>query len=115
MAITVRDLVKQAQQEIRDTDLTPDRARSLLMQMSALIGNVNAEIRVADSEYAAVLLAFLDGDEAANRARIRAECSPEFARKREARDTKELVVEQVRSLKYFLKSLSDEMRMSGAA
>ena len=115
MAVTVRDLVKQAQQEIRDTDLSPDRARALLMQMSALIGNVNAEIRVADSEYATVLLSYLDGTEAANRARIRAECSPEFDRKREARDTKELVIEVVRSLKYFLKSLSDEMRMGGAA
>ena len=50
--------------------------------------------------------------EAANRAKIRAEITPEYARKREARDTKELVVELVRSLKYFLRCKEDEVRLT---
>jgi len=115
MAVTVRDLVKQAQAEIRDTDLQPERARALLAHLSALLGNCNNAIREADAAYSDVLLRFLDGNEAANRARIRAECSPEFQRKREARDTKELVIEMVRSLKYFLRSLEEEMRLAGRA
>jgi len=101
------------QTEIRDTsDLQPSRAAELLTKLTALLGNCNDEIREADHAYAVVLLQFLDSDEAANRARIRAETSMPFVRKREARDTKELVIELVRSLKYFLKAKEEEMRLS---
>lgn len=111
--MTIRDLIKGMQQEIRDTpDLLPSRAAELLTKLSALIGNCNDEIREADHAYAVVLLQFLDADEAANRAKIRAETSMPFIRKREARDTKELVIELVRSLKYFLKAKEEEMRLT---
>lgn len=111
--MTVRDWIKQMQQEIRDTsDLQPGRAADLLTKLTALLGNCNDEIREADLAYAVVLLQFLDTDEAANRARIRAETTMPYLRKREARDAKELVVELVRSLKYFLKSKEEEMRLS---
>lgn len=110
---TIREMVRQMQQEIRDTpDLLPDRAAGLLMKLTAIMGNCNDEIREADHAYAVVLLQYLDADEAANRAKIRAETSLPFVRKREARDTKELVIELVRSLKYFLKSKEEEMRLS---
>lgn len=110
---TVRGLVAAAQAEIRDTDLLPERARVLLVQLSALLGNCNDEIRKADAMYAEALLRYLDSETKANRARIRAEASPEFQRRQEARDTKELVIELVRSLKYLLRSLEEEMRLAG--
>jgi len=106
-------MVKAIQVEVRDADLLPTRAAELLMKTTALLGNCQTEIRQADYDYAVVLLACLGGDEAANRARIRAEISPEFRRKREARDTRELCVELSRSLKYFLKAAAEEMRLSG--
>jgi hypothetical protein len=110
---TVRDLVRDIQREIGDTpDLSPERARVLLNDTTRLIGNCNTEIREADAAYASRLLACLDSEEKANRAKILAETSPEFARKREARDTKELVVEMSRSLKYYLRSLEEEMRLA---
>jgi hypothetical protein len=59
-----------------------------------------------------VLLKHLESEEAANRAKIRAETTPEYQRKREARDTKELAIELCRSLKYFLKAKQDEYQMS---
>jgi hypothetical protein len=111
--MTVRELVKSYQREIQQTnDLLPDRAAELLMQLTALMGNVNDEIREADSEYAITLLHLLDTEKKANRARIRAEISAEFRRKQEARDTKELVIELTRSLKYFLRAKSEEMQMA---
>lgn len=110
--MTVREMVREMQAEILKSDLQPHRQRELLAKLSALIGNCNEEIRKADAAYSAVLLEMLNGNEAANRARIRAEITPEFARRCEARDTKELVVELVRSLKYMLKSLDEEMRLS---
>lgn len=110
--MTVRELIRSAQREIRDTDLQPDRAAELLMKLTALMGNCNDEIREADADYATVLLSFLQSDEAANRAKIRAETTPAYQRKREARDTKELVVELCRSLKYLLKAKEEEMRLT---
>lgn len=113
MSMSVRDLVKSYQREIQQTsDLLPDRAAELLMQLSALVGNVLDEIREADSEYAVTLLHFLDTEKKANRAKIRAEISPEFRRVREARDTQKLIEELTRSLKYFLRAKSEEMQMA---
>lgn len=106
-------MVRACQREIRETsDLLPDRAAELLMRLASLMGNVCDEIREADAAYAVTLLGFLDTETKANRARIRAETSPEFKRKQEARDTKELVIELTRSLKYFLRSKSEELQMS---
>ena len=111
--MTVRALVKSYQQEIlQASDLLPDRAAELLTKLTALIGNCNDAIREADCEYATVLLGHLETETKANRAKIRAEISPEYQRKREARDTKELAVELARSLKYFLKAKSDELQLS---
>ena len=110
---TVRGMVRLIQVEVRDTsDLQPDRAAELMNRLSALLGNCNDAIREADAAYAEVLLKCLDSDEAANRAKIRAETTPEYLRKREARDTKELAVELIRSLKYFVRSKEEEMRLA---
>jgi hypothetical protein len=111
--MTVRDMIRAIQREIRDdADLQPDRASELLNRLTALIGNCNDEIREADAVFAVVLLKHLESEEAANRAKIRAETTPEYQRKREAHHTKELAVELSRSLKYFLRSKAEEMRMS---
>jgi len=111
--MTVRELVKGYQREIQQTaDLQPDRAADMLMQLTSLLGNCADEIREADSEYAVTLLGFLDSEKKANRARIKAEISPEFRRKQEARDTKDLVVELSRSLKYFLRAKSEELQLA---
>lgn len=113
--MTVRAMVAEVQRELLVGDIRPERARELLHRLSSLLGNCNNEIREADAVYSVVLLQCLDSAEAANRAKIRAECSPEYQRKREARDTKELVKELIASLKYQIRSLSDEMRLGGAA
>lgn len=111
MATTVRGLVRSIQVEVRDTpDLLPDRAAELLNQLTSLLGNLNDELREADAAYAAILLRHLESEEASSRAKIRAETTPEYARKREARDIKELAIELSRSLKYFLRAKSDELR-----
>jgi hypothetical protein len=107
---TIRSLIADMQREIRDTDLQPDRAAELLTRLSALYGNVLDEIRAADMEYAQVLLTALNGDEAASRAKIRAEISPQYQRKREAHDTEKLVQELNRALKYFLRAKEAELR-----
>ena len=110
--MTIREMIHGYQKEIRDSDLQPERAAELLTKLTALMGNTNDEIREADAAYAVVLLKCLDTEEKANRAKIRAEISPEYQRKREARDTKELVLELVRSLRHYLRCLQEEMRLA---
>lgn len=112
MATSVRELVKAAQFEIRESTLEPERARVLLGKLTALMGNCTDEIRDADMAFATVLLHCLDANEAANRAKIRAETTEEYRRKREARDTHALVVELVRSLRAIVRSIEEEMRLS---
>lgn len=110
--MTIRDRVREIQRELRDAEVQPERARVMLTTLTALLGNCLDEIRVAEQEYAVHLLACLDASEKANRARIQAEASPQFARKQIARDTRELVVEMIRSLKYVLRSSEEEMRLT---
>ena len=102
--MTVREKVVELLREVRDAHvLQPERAAEILLELTSFQGIINDEIRVADMDYAKVLLKELEANEKANRAKIKAETSPEYGRKRVARDTKELIIEGVRSLKYFLK------------
>lgn len=110
--VTVRSLIREIQVEVRDCELLPDRASELLLRLTALYANVLDEVRGADMTYNVVLLGFLNGDEAANRARIRAQASPEYARAREAKDTERLTLELIRSLKKFMASKQEEMRLT---
>lgn len=111
---TIRSMVRDIQVEMRNSaDLLPDRASELLNKLTALYGNCNDELRIADWEYKRVLLKCLQTSEAANRARIEAETSPEYLRRQEAKDTKDLALEMIRSLKTYLKVKAEEMRMGG--
>lgn len=110
--MSIRERIAAIQKNLRDGALTPDMARESLVTLTALLGNVNDEQREADHEYKLVLLGCLQGDEAANRARIRAEVTPQYQRAREAKDTKDLTIEMVRSCKSYLRSLDEEMRLS---
>lgn len=112
MSQTVREMVREIRDEVRQGGLAPERERHLLNRATSLIGNCSDEIREADFEYSKVLLMHMDAGEAANRATIRASVSPEFQRLKEAKDTLKLVTELVRSLRRTLSSLETEMRLS---
>lgn len=113
--MTIRELIKERQNEVlKSKDLMPARAAEILVELSALIGNCLDEIRNRDLEYNRVLLHFYQTEEKANRAKIRAESTQEYEAKREARDTKELVIEIIRSIKYFLRDKEEERRQSGS-
>jgi hypothetical protein len=110
---TARGMVRRIQSIVLKADeLTPTKAAELETKLTALLGVVNAESREADANYNLVLLKHLESEEAASRAKIRAETTPEYARKREARDVKELTVELIRSLRHYLRTANEEMRLS---
>jgi len=111
--MTIIELIAKRQLEVASDDLQPDRAAEIIKELAALLGNINDEIRHRDYEYNMVLLRELDSTEKVNRARIKAETSDEYMAKRKARDTKELTVEMIRGLKYYLKAKGDELTYSG--
>ena len=111
---TIRERVTNIQNEILAGNLTPARVSEMMVELSAIFGNINDEIRDRDVLYNKILLTYYESEETANRAKIKAETSPEYIAKRVARDTKELTVELIRSLKYFLRSAEEEFRAGGS-
>jgi uncharacterized protein YjaG (DUF416 family) len=109
---SVREMVAEIRAEVRDTDLDPLRASEMLAKLTALYGNTMDEVRVAEMAYNGILLERLSGEEAANRAKIRAQTSPEYERFRTAKDTERLCLELIRSLKHLLRMKAEEMRLS---
>jgi uncharacterized protein (DUF1501 family) len=112
--MSVRQMVKQAQADMLKAAMLPEQQREWHSKLTALLGNVQAEIREADALYAAVLLDIMNTEQKANRARIVAETTPAFHRKREAHDTEKFLMEMLRTLRQNMRSLSDEMRMGAA-
>lgn len=111
--MSVREFVRSMQKEMRESELRPERARELMLKATSLMGNCLDELRDADIAFNEVLLKHLDGEEAANRAKIRAETTEEYRRAREAKDTLTLVTKMGSNLKTWLSSLDTEMRMGG--
>lgn len=109
---TVRQMIRAAQAEMLSGDLLPDRGADLLNQLTSLLGNCNDAVLDTDLVYKQVYLGFLDSEEAASRAKIRAECTAEYRAMREAHNTKELCVEMVRTLKKYLDTKREEMRLT---
>lgn len=110
--VSVREIVNQIKREILSGDLTPHRASELEQKLSALLGNIMDEARNADALYAEVLAKHMGEQTKANRARILAETSPEFLRKRAVKDTHTLATELIRSLRSMLRMATEEMRLT---
>jgi len=110
--VSVRELVDKARMEVLAGELQPIRVGELASELSALLGNIFQEIREADMAFNAVYATCLDQEGKANRAKIRAELTPEYQRKREAHDYHAVTLELVRSLRKLQDSQIGEMRLS---
>jgi hypothetical protein len=102
--------ISAIQGELANGALTPDLARESLVKLTALLGNVNDELRRTDHDYKLVLLGAMKGQKAATRAKIEAETSQQYQEARKWEDTSTLVIEMIRSLKKYMESLSNELR-----
>jgi len=105
----LRDILIGYQNELLKKELQPERAAKMLVEISALLGNINDKIVETEFKYSKVLLAELDIEQKANRAKIKAEISGEYLAKQEYRNIKELAIEMIRSLKFFLRAKGQEL------
>jgi hypothetical protein len=115
-ALTALDEIKARvsaiEEKLADGSLEPATAREFLMALTGLGGPVSNELRRAELNYKPVLLTFLSGDGTAARAKIQAECSPEFAEWREAKDLSDQVHQLIISCRGYLRSLDEEARLA---
>ena len=95
---SIRDRVKNIQNEILAGNLTPARASEMLTELSAIFGNVNEEIRTRDVEYNKVLLTYYESEATANRAKIKAETSDDAKEKMVESDGSKMLSPQSRTL-----------------
>ena len=89
---TVREMVEDIQVDLRDGDVPPKVARGHLNRLTAMIGNCNKEIRIAQVEYNLKLLVCLSEEKHANKAQDPRADVAGVHPVQEAKDTKELVV-----------------------
>ena len=109
---SVRDLVNFYKREVLSGNVTPRRASEIEQQLTALLGNILDEQRIADSLYNEVLAKCMREETKANRARIIAETSQEFLRKRAVKDTHVLATQLIVSMRSMIRMATEEMRLS---
>ena len=109
---TLREMIAKRQNEVmsKEIDLCPARASDILVELSALYGNVLDEVRARQMVFNKLLVTFYDNEEKANRARLKAEATPEYEALLEAKDTDKLTLEMIRALKYLLRAKESEYR-----
>jgi hypothetical protein len=108
----IKARVRAIEEKLADGSLEPATAREFLMALTGLGGPVANELRRTEMTYNHVLLTMLGGEEAANRARIRAQCSPEYGVYREAKDLSEQIRQLIISCRGYLRSLDEEARLA---
>ena len=106
--MTIRERINEYQTEIIKGDLFPERASIILNEISALYGNILDRIKDTEMIYNKVLLQNLEEEKKANRAKIKAEISPEYADLKDATNTEKVAIQMIRSLSKFLKVKENE-------
>ena len=107
---SIREMIREYENEILKGDLLPIRASEMLIEMSALLGNVLDKITETEMLYNQVLLKNYDSEKTANRAKIKSEITDEFKNMRDAKNTEKVLLEVIRGLKYFLRMKEDEYK-----
>lgn len=110
--MTIREIIAKHQTEVSKGNMSPDRAAEILVELSALIGNILDEIQRREVAYNKLLLLSLEEEKSANKARIKAEVSEEYGNLRTAKNTYEVTKEMIRALKYLLRAKEEEWRQS---
>lgn len=108
---TVRDRIRVIERAMLVGGLPPSSVREFLSVATALLGSCNREVTEADLAFNAFLAGCRRSCKTAAEARMVAEDSLQYRRKREAEAEQANCEEMVRTLKVLLKSLDSEMRV----
>jgi hypothetical protein len=113
--MTIRERIDSYRSRLLSgADILGDEASQMLVELSALVGNVNDEILEREMTYNRQLNELLSTPEmTAAKARIRANASEDYEALVRAKNYLVLVTQMIQAIKYRLRSLDEERRASG--
>jgi hypothetical protein len=112
--LSIRERIKSYQNEILSGNLNPDRLSEMLLEITALLGNIGDYITECEMTYNKVLDNFYDAEETANRAKIKADISEEFRAMKQAKTIEKVAIGVERAIKYRLRVMQSEFQAGGA-
>ncbi|MCK9370811.1 hypothetical protein M0R04_12955 [Candidatus Dojkabacteria bacterium] len=111
--MTIRELINEYRNKLVDaSSLSPDVASRTLVELTALIGNLNEEILKRKIAFNDKKLAYMIEIKSVAKAQVMAETSPEYIAYEEVKMSLDLMKEMIRGLKYYLRSQEDEYKLS---
>jgi hypothetical protein len=114
MEPTIRERIQKYQDEIYSGNLNPDRLSEMLLEITALLGNIGDYITECDMAYNRVLSDFYATEDTANRAKIKADISEEYKLMKQAKTIEKVAIGMERAIKYRLRVMQSEMQAGGA-
>ena len=113
--MSLLDNIATLQAEVLETaDLSPVRASQILVELTALYFSVTTQLRESEFTYNVIEAAqtrIEDGIVA--RGKAKAKLTEEYKAWRTWRDTERTTLELIRSLKVYMRTQAEEMRLSG--
>jgi hypothetical protein len=109
---TIRDRIRIIERAMLQGGLHPAQAREFLSVATALLGSCNREVTEADLAFNDVLASHKAKEKSAASARIVAEATIEYRRKRYAEDEQANCEEIIKTLKVVVRSLDSEMHLT---
>ena len=110
--MSIRERIKAIQTEMLRGEINPHRAADVLVQLSALLGNLTTEIAAATHDYAVVRRTLFRESGKAAHAKIEGEATEEYARKFAAEAIKGDTQELMNALKILIREAMGERQMT---
>ena len=108
--MTIREQIIQYKDKLSSKkELTPEDASKILVELTAIWGNVNSNLIDAQMDFNKIKLKYLDEGTSVAKAEIKAQISDEYKWYQEVKGYSELVKEMIRGLKYYLRACQDEL------
>jgi len=112
--MSIRKMIDNYRKEIMDSEsLTIDRASQMLVELSALIGNINDEVLDLSQVYSQKQLDIVDKEGMSiAKSNVYMQTTQEWKDLERAKGYKEVTLELIRGLKYRCRALGEEYQVS---
>ena len=109
---TIRELIAHESAELREIEkLGPHEAANKLVVLSSLLSSLGAEIATKRAEYTQIRLKCLKEAKSVAESRIYSEATNEFKEWQEREEQRKALIEIIHSIKYFLRTCENEMKL----
>lgn len=113
MLMQTRELYKTFRERMSRGSLSPKEASDIIVRLSAIMGNYSDALLDKQMAFNEKKAECLEKIKSVAKAQVMAECSKEYRDFQEIKGERENIVEMIRSLKYYMRSMEDDFRSSG--